>query len=163
MHGEKKYIKMRQTEKTQKNKKIKINTMKNTKAIVDASLSGVFEIKKYILLRSMKKINDIMRKTRRIRKMTAEFYGRIDDVPPLETNEEQERHAKKINDFQRGIGKRWGEIWLDKEEIYATIATLYELAEVRKKYPDIVEPENIPSWMDIRREIENRMKKILCQ
>ena len=137
--------------------------MKNTKAIVDASLSGVFEIKKYILLRSMKKINDIMRKTRRIRKMTAEFYGRIDDVPPLETNEEQERHAKKINDFQRGIGKRWGEIWLDKEEIYATIATLYELAEVRKKYPDIVEPENIPSWTDIRREIQNRMKKILCQ
>ena len=95
--------------------------------------------------------------------MTAEFYGRIDDVPPLETNEEQERHAKKINDFQRGIGKRWGEIWLDKEEIYATIATLYELAEVRKKYPDIVEPENIPSWVDIRREIENRMKKTICQ
>ena len=137
--------------------------MKNTKAIVDASPCGVFEIKKYILLRAMKKIDDIMRKTRRIRKMTADFYGRIDDVPPLETNEEQERHAKKINDFQRGIGRRWGEIWLDKEEIYATIAALYELAEVRKKYPDIVEPENIPSWTDIRREIENRMKKTICR
>jgi len=137
--------------------------MKNTKATVDASPCGVFEIKKYILLRSMKKIDNIMRKIRRIRKMTSEFYGRIDDVPPLETNEEQERHAKKINDFQRGIGRRWGEIWLDKEEIYATIATLYELAEVRKKYPDIVEPENIPSWTDIRREIENRMKKTICR
>jgi len=148
--------------KKKKNKKIKINTMKNTKAIVDASPVGVYEIKKYILLRSMKKIDDILRKTRRIRKMTAEFYGRIDDVPFLKTNEEQERHAKKINDFQRGIGRRWGEIWLDKEEIYATIATLYELAEVRKKYPDIVEPENIPSWEDIRREIENRMKKTIC-
>ena len=137
--------------------------MKNPKAILDASPVGVYEMKKYILLRSMQKIDDIMRKTRRIRKMTAEFYSRIDDVPPLETNEEQERHAKKINDFQRGIGKRWGEIWLDKEEIYATIATLYELAEVRKKYPDIVEPENIPSWVDICREIECRMKKIICE
>ena len=137
--------------------------MKNAEAIVDASPVGVYEIKKYILLRSMKKIDDILTKTRRIRKMNAEFYSRIDDVPPLETNEEQERYAKKINDFQRGIGRRWGEIWLDKEEIYATIATLYELAEVRKKYPDVVEPENIPSWTDIRREIENRMKKILCK
>ena len=136
--------------------------MKNTEAIVDMSPVGVSEIKKYILLRSMKKINDILRKTRRIRKMTADFYGRIDDVPPLETNEEQERHAKKINDFQRRIGRRLGEIWLDKEEIYATIATLYEIAEVRKKYPDIVEPENIPSWVDIRREIECRMKKMIC-
>ena len=110
----------------------------------------------------MKKIDAILRKTRRIRKMTADFYGRIDDVPPLETDEQAERHAKKINDFQRGIGRRWGEIWLDKEEIYATIATLYELAEVRKKYPDIVEPESIPSWADIRREIECWMKKTIC-
>ena len=137
--------------------------MKNTKINADVYSTEVGAIKKYILLRAMKKIDDIMRKTRRIRKMTADFYGRIDDVPQLETNEEQERHAKKINDFQRGIGRRWGEIWLDKEEIYATIATLYELAEVRKKYPDIVEPENIPSWTDIRREIQNRMKKILCK
>ena len=137
--------------------------MKNTEAIVDASPVGVYEIKKYILLRSMKKIDNILTKTRRIRKMTADFYSRIDDVPPLETNEEQERHAKKINDFQREIGKRWGEIWLEKEEIFATIDTLYELDEVQKKYPDIVEPENIPSWTDIRREIENRMKKIICE
>jgi len=149
----------------QKNKiyKIKTNKMKNKKAILDTSLVGVYEIKKYILLRSMKKINDILRKTRRIRKMTADFYSRIDDVPPLKTNEEQERHAKKINDFIRGIGRRWGEIWLDREEIYATIATLYELSDVRKKYPDVVEPENIPTWVDIRREIENRMKKTICQ
>jgi len=136
--------------------------MDNPKAILDASPVGVYEIKKYILLRSMKKIDNILRKIRRIRKMTADFYGRIDDVPPLETDEQAERHAKKINDFQRGIGRRWGEIWLEKEEIYATIATLYELAEVRKKYPDIVEPENIPSWVDICREIECRMKKTIC-
>ena len=137
--------------------------MKNTKAIVDASPSGVFEIKKYILIRSMKKIDDILKKTRQIRKMTAEFYGRIDVAPPPETTAEQERATKKINDFQRGIGKRWGEIWLEKEEIFTTIDMLYELSEVRKKYPDIVEPENIPSWMDIRREIEMRIKKIICE
>jgi len=137
--------------------------MKNTKINADVYSTEVGAIKKYILLRAMKKIDDISRKTRRIRKMTAEFYGRLDVVPPPRTNEEQERHAKKINDFQRGIGRRWGEIWLDKEEIYATIATLYELAEVRKKYPDIVEPENIPTWVDIRREIEGRMKKIICR
>jgi len=137
--------------------------MKNTKINADVYSTEVGAIKKYILLRAMKKIDDISRKTRRIRKMTAEFYGRLDVVPPPRTNEEQERHAKKINDFQRGIGRRWGEIWLEKEEIYATIATLYELAEVRKKYPDIVEPENIPSWVDIRREIECRMKKTICE
>jgi len=138
--------------------------MKNTKINADVYSTEVGAIKKYILLRAMKKIDDISRKTRRIRKMTAEFYGRIDVASLPETTDEQsERHAKKINDFQRGIGRRWGEIWLDKEEIYATIATLYELAEVRKKYPDIVEPENIPSWVDIRREIENRMKKTICE
>ena len=137
--------------------------MKNTEAIVDMSPVGVSEIKKYILLRSMKKINDILKKTIKIRKMTAEFYGRIDNMLPPKTTAEQEQNAKKINDFQRGIGKRWGEIWLEKEEIFATIDTLYELVEVRKKHPDIVEPENIPSWVDIRREIENKMKKILCQ
>ena len=136
--------------------------MKNSKAILDASPVGVYEIKKYILVRSMRKIDSILRKTRRIRKMTADFYGRIDDVPPLETNEEQERHAKKINDFMRRIGRRWGEIWLDKEEIYAIIATLYELVKVQKKHHTLEEP-GIPSWGDIRREIECRMKKTICQ
>ena len=138
--------------------------MKNTKINADVYSTEVGAIKKYILLRAMKKIDDISRKTRRIRKMTAEFYGRIDVAsPPEMTDEQSEQYTKKINDFQRGIGRRWGEIWLDKEEIYATIATLYELAEVRKKYPDIVEPENIPTWVDIRREIECRMKKTICR
>ena len=136
--------------------------MKNAKINVDVCSTQVGAIKKYILLRSMKKIDDILRKTRRIRKMTADFYGRIDDVPLPETNEEQERHTKKINDFLRGIGRRWGEIWLDKEEIYATIATLYELAKVQKKHHTLEEP-GIPSWVDIRREIECRMKKTICQ
>ena len=145
-----------------KTEKINKNKMKKTKANMNAFRTEADAIKKYILIRSMKKIDDILKKTVKIRKMNAEFYGRMDAAPVPKTNAEQERVTKKINDFQRGIGKRWGEIWLEKEEIYATIAMLYELAEVRKKYPGIVEPD-IPSWIDIRREIENRMKKTLCK
>jgi len=136
--------------------------MENTKANVDAFSAEVDEIKKYILDRSTKKIDDILKKTLKIRKMTAEFYGRIDNMLPPKTTAEQEQNTKKINDFQRGIGKRWGEIWLEKEEIFTTIATLYELSEIRKKYPDLKEPE-IASWADIRRDIQNKMKKITCE
>ena len=136
--------------------------MKNTKAIVDASPCGVFEIKKYILLRAMKKIDDIMRKTRRIRKMTAEFYGRIDvDLPHEMTDEQLERHAKKINDFMRGIGRRWGEIWIDKEEIRTTMTILSELSEIRREYMGVAEEEQM-SWADIRQEIQHQMKNSFC-
>jgi len=136
--------------------------MKNTKANMDAFLTEADAIKKYILIRSIKKIDNILKQTVKIRKMNAEFYGRMDAAPLPETNADQEKITKKINDFQRGIGKRWGEIWLEKEEIFATIATLYELSETRRKYPDLKEPE-IASWEDIRREIQEKMKKITCE
>ena len=135
--------------------------MENTKANVDAFSVEVDEIKKYILDRSIKKIDNILKKTHKIREMTAEFYGRINNMLPPKTTAEQEQNTKKIDDFQQGIGKRWGEIWLEKEEIFATIEILYELSEIRKKYPDLVEPD-ISSWADIRRDIEDRMKKTLC-
>ena len=135
--------------------------MKNTNANVDAFSTSVYEIKKYILNRSMKKINDILKHTRKIRKMNVEFYGRQDTTPPPETDAEQEQHTKKINNFQWGIGKRWGEIWLEKEEIFTIIDMLYELSKIRKKYPDLAE-QDVPSWVDIRRDIEDRMKKTLC-
>jgi len=51
--------------------------MENTKANVDAFSAEVDEIKKYILDRSIKKIDNILKKTIKIRKMNAEFYGRI--------------------------------------------------------------------------------------
>ena len=135
--------------------------MENTKANVDAFSAEVDEIKKYIVDRSIKKIDNIILKTRKIRKMNAEFYGRIDNMLPPKTTAEQEQNTKKIDAFQRGIGKRWGEIWLEKEEIFTTIDMLYELSEIRKKYPNYKELE-ISSWADIRRDIEDRMKKILC-
>ena len=136
--------------------------MENTETSVDAFSTEVDEIKKYILDRSTKKIDDILKHTLKIRKMTAEFYGRMDIMSPPKTTVEQEQTTKKINDFQRRIGKRWGEIWLEKEEIFTTINVLYELSEIRKKYPDLKEPE-ISSWADIRQDIQNRMKKVLCE
>ena len=136
--------------------------MKKAKTKTDAFLTEVDVIKKYILIRSMKKIDDILEKTVKIRKMNSEFYGRMEAAPLPKTNAEQERITKKMNNFQRGIGKRWGEIWLEKEEIFATIATLYELSETRRKYPDLEYPE-IASWGDIRREIQEKMKKITCE
>ena len=136
--------------------------MEKTKANVDAFSAEVDEIKKYILDRSIKKIDNILKRTIKIRKMTAEFYGRTDIMLPPKTTAEQEQNTKKIDDFQRGIGKRWGEIWLEKEEIFTTIDVLYKLSEIRKKYPDLVEPD-IASWADIRRDIEDRMKKIICK
>ena len=51
--------------------------MGNSKAILDPSPVGVYEIKKYILLRTMKKIDDIMRKTRRIRKINKKIKKNI--------------------------------------------------------------------------------------
>ena len=136
--------------------------MKKTKESVYIFSVPIDKIKKHILNRSIAKINGIIYKTNKIRNMKYEFDRQMNIASPPKTDAEQEKKAKKINNFQRGIGKRWGEIWLEKEEIYATIATLYELAEVRKKYPDIKEPE-IASWVDIRRDIENKMKKITCE
>ena len=115
--------------------------MKNKKAVVDASPVGVYEIKKYILLRSMKKIDNILRKTRRIRKMTAEFYGRIDDVPPLKTNEEQERHAKKINDFQRGIGKGGAKYGSTKRKFMPQSPRYMNLRKSEKNIPTSWSPK----------------------
>ena len=135
--------------------------MKKAKTKTDAFLTEVDVIKKYILIRSMKKIDDILEKTVKIRKMNSEFYGRMEAAPLPKTNAEQERITKKINNFQRGIGKRGGEIWLEKEEIFATIATLYELSETRRKYPDLEESE-IASWGDIRREILDGLQKSFC-
>ena len=136
--------------------------MKKTKANIDAFRTEADAIKKYILIKSMKKIDDILKKTVKIRKMNTEFYGRMEAAPFPKTNAEQERTAKKINDFQRGIGKRWGEIWLEKEEIYTTTEIIYEISQLRRKYMGVAEEEQM-SWADIRREILYELKKSFCQ
>ena len=136
--------------------------MKNTKANIDAFLTEVDMIKKYILIRSMKKIDNILRETVKIRKMNAEFYGRMDTAPPPKTTAEQERTGKKINNFQREIRKRWEDVWRLKEEIYTTTEIIYEISQIRRKYMGVAEEEQM-SWADIRREILYELKKSFCQ
>ena len=135
--------------------------MKNKKASVDAFSTQVDMIKKYILDRSIKKIDNIILKTRKIRKMNAEFYGRMDAATSPKTDAEQEKKAKKIDNFQREIEKRWGEVWADKEEIRTTMTILYELSEIRRKYMGVAEEEQM-SWADIRQEIQHKMKNSFC-
>ena len=68
--------------------------MKNTKASVDAFSTEVDMIKKYMLDRSIKKIDNIILKTRKIRKMNAEFYGRMDIASPPKTLHVSEKTKK---------------------------------------------------------------------
>ena len=136
--------------------------MENTKASVDAFSTQVDLIKKYILDRSIKKIEDIILKTRKIRKMNAEFYGRMDIASPPKTDAEPEKKTKKIDNFQEEIRKRWEEVWHLKEEILTTTDIIYELSQIRRKYICVAEEEQ-RSWADIRREILDGLKKSFCQ
>ena len=136
--------------------------MKNTKASVDAFSTQVDLIKKYILDRSIKKIDNIILKTRKIRKMNAEFYGWMDAATSPKTNAEQEKKTKKIDNFQEEIRKRWEEVWHLKEEIHTTTDIIYEISQIRRKYMGVAEEEQM-SWADIRREILYRLKKSFCQ
>ena len=135
--------------------------MKNTKESVYIFSVPIDEIKKHILIRSLAKINTIIHKINKIRNMNDEFDRQMDIASPPKTDAEQEKKAKKNDNFQREIEKRWGEVWVDKEEIYTTLTILYELSEIRRKYIGIAEEEQM-SWADIRREILHKMKNSFC-
>ena len=94
--------------------------------------------------------------------MNYEFDRQMDIAPPPKTDAEQEKKTKKIDNFQREIEKRWGEVWADKEEIRTTMAILSELSEIRRKYIGVAEEEQM-SWVDIRQEIIHELKKSFCQ
>ena len=136
--------------------------MKKTKDSVYIFSVPTDEIKKHILNRSIAKINCIIFKTNKIRKMNYEFDRQMDIASPLKTDAEQEKKAKKIDNFQREIEKRWGEVWRLKEEIHTTTDIIYELSQIRRKYMGVAEEEQM-SWADIRREILYRLKKSFCQ
>jgi len=85
----------------------------------------------------------------------------MDIASPLKTDAEQEKKAKKIDNFQREIEKRWGEVWADKEEIRTTMNIIYELSQIRRKYIGVAKEEQM-SWADIRQEIQHKMKNSLC-
>ena len=77
--------------------------------------------------------------------MNDEFNRQINIAPPPKTDAEQEKKAKKIDNFQREIEKRWGEVWADKEEIRTTLVLLFELSQIRRKYMGVAEEEQM-SW-----------------
>jgi len=135
--------------------------MENTKESVYIFSVPIYEIKKHILNRSIAKINCIIYKTNKIRNMNYEFDKQMDIAPPPKTDAEQEKKAKKIDNFQREIEKRWGEVRADKEEIRTTMTILSELSEIRRKYMGVAEEEQM-SWADIRQEIQNKMKNSFC-
>jgi len=135
--------------------------MKNKKESVYIFSVPIDKIKKHILNRSIAKINCIIYKTNKIRNMNYEFDRQMDIASPPKTDAEQEKKAKKIEDFQREIEKRWREVWADKEEIRTTMTILYELSKIRKKYMGVAEEEQM-SWADIRQEIQHKMKNSFC-
>ena len=135
--------------------------MENTKESVYIFSIPIDEIKKHILNRSIAKINCIMYKTNKIRNMKYEFDRQMNISSPPKTDAEQEKKAKKIDNFQREIEKRWIEVRADKEEIRTTLNILYELSQIRKKYMGVAEEEQM-SWADIRQEIEHKMKNSFC-
>ena len=93
--------------------------------------------------------------------MNDEFDRQMNITLPPKTDAEQEKKVKKINDFQREIEKRWGEVRADKEEIRTTLNILSELSEIRRKYIGVAEEEQM-SWADIRQEIQHKMKNSFC-
>ena len=135
--------------------------MKNKKESVYIFSVPIDKIKKHILNRSIAKIKYIIHKTNKIRNMNYEFDRQMDIASPPKTDAEQEKKAKKIEDFQREIEKRWREVWADKEEIRTTMTILYELSKIRRKYIGVAEEEQM-SWADIRREIIDGLKKSFC-
>jgi len=135
--------------------------MENTKESVYIFSVPTDKIKKHILNRSIAKINCIIYKTNKIRNMNYEFDRQMNIASPPKTEAEQEKKAKKIDNFQREIEKRWEEVWADKEEIRTTMNILYELSEIRRKYIGVAEEEQM-SWADIRQEIRHQMKNSFC-
>ena len=135
--------------------------MENTKESVYIFSVPIDKIKKHILNRSVSKINCIIYKINKIRNMKYEFDRQMNIASPPKTDAEQEKKAKKIDNFQREIEKRWGEVWADKEEIRTTMNIIYELSQIRRKYIGVAKEEQM-SWADIRQEIQHKMKNSLC-
>ena len=93
--------------------------------------------------------------------MIYEFDRSMNITSPPQTDAEREKKAKKVDNFQREIEKRWGEVRADKEEIRTTLVILFELSQTRKKYMGAAEVEQM-SWADIRLEIQHKMKNSFC-
>ena len=131
--------------------------MKNTEAAVGVLLTQSDKIKKNILDRTLKKIEDMQEKANEVDEMNEEFYIFIRKTRYPKTMAEQERTTKKINVFQTSIRKRLDIISERREEIDEIIDTLYELSKIEDENSDVKEQGQI-FWADIRREIQKKIK-----
>ena len=132
--------------------------MKNTEAVVGVLLTQSDKIKKNILDRTLKKIEDMQEKANEVDRMNEEFYIFIRKTRYPKTMAEQERTTKKINIFQTSIRKRLDIISGGRGEIDEIIDTLYELSKIEDENSDVKEQGQI-FWADIRREIQKKIKK----
>ena len=132
--------------------------MKNTEAAVGILLTQSDKIKKNILNRTLKKIEDMQEKANEIGEMNKEFYISIRKTRHPKTIAEQERTTKKVKVFLTSIRKRLDEISEIREEIDEIIDTLYELSKIEDENSDVKEQGQI-FWADIRREIQKKIKK----
>ena len=132
--------------------------MKNTEAAVGVLLTQSDKIKKNILDRTLKKIEDTQEKANEVDRMNEEFYIFIRKTRYPKTMVEQERTTKKINLFQTSIRKKLDKISERREEIDEIIDTLYELSKIEDENSDAKERGQI-FWADIRREIQKKIKK----
>ena len=132
--------------------------MKNTEAAVGVLLTQSDKIKKNILDRTLKKIEDMQEIANEIDEKNKEFYIFIRKTRYPKTIAEQERTTKKINVFLTSIRKKLDKISEGREEIYEIIDTLYELSKIENENSDVKERGQI-FWADIRREIQKKIKK----
>ena len=132
--------------------------MKNTEAAVGVLLTQSDKIKKNILDRTLKKIEDMQEKANEVDRMNEEFYIFIRKTRYPKTMAEQERTTKKINLFQTSIRKKLDKISERREEIDEIIDTLYELSKIEDENSGVKEQGQI-FWADIRQEIQKKIKK----
>jgi len=132
--------------------------MKNTEAVVGVLLTQSDKIKKNILDRALKKIEDMQEIANEIDGMNKEFYIFIRKTRYPKTIAEQERTTKKINVFLTSIRKKLDKISEGRGEIDEIIDTLYELSKIEAENSDVKEQGQI-FWADIRREIQKKIKK----
>ena len=159
--GERKYKNLINRENT-KTEKINKNKMKKAKASVGAVPTLEDKIKKGILGMTFKKIDNMIEKSDDIDRMNLEFYNMVGKTYGPQTIFEQHRTTIKIDTFRRDIGKRWAENMRKREEIYEIIDMLYELAKIETENSGMEKLEQI-SWAEVRKKIQEKMKKTLSR
>jgi len=136
--------------------------MKKAKASVGIAPTLEYKIKKSILSRTFRKIDNMMEKSDDIDRMNLEFYAMVGKTCGPQTVFEQQRTTERIDAFRRDIGKRWAENMRKREEIYEIIDILYELAKIENENSDAGRSKQM-SWAEIRKKIQEKMVKILSR